>query len=144
MTTFVGWPRHRSLEDTTAFLRFSEQEWETWPAGPYLIATRADGRVIGSTGLAFQTPHEAMTGYVLAKDAWGLGYATEALRAVVGVAATTGVLRLYALCHPEHLLSQRVLEKCGFVRDAASTQQMEFPNLSPGVVQEALCYSKVR
>ena len=141
VTRFLGWPRHRSVRDTETFLQFSAQEWERWPAGPYVIISRTDGRLLGSTGLGFQAPHEAMTGYVLATDAWGKGYATEALTAVIDVTRQTSVTRLFALCHPEHRPSQRVLEKCGFVRDDPSTRQVEFPNLSPGVQQDALCYA---
>jgi ribosomal-protein-alanine N-acetyltransferase len=143
VTRFLGWPRHRSVRDTEAFLRFSAQEWDQWPAGPYLIISRNDGQLLGSTGFGFQTPHEAMTGYVLARDAWGKGFATEALTAIVDVAAQIGVTRLFALCHPEHRPSRRVLEKCGFVRDDMSKPAVEFPNLSPGVRQEALCYALV-
>jgi RimJ/RimL family protein N-acetyltransferase len=141
VTRFVGWPCHRAVDDTEAFLRFSTQEWERWPAGPYLIESRNDGQLLGSTGFGFQTPHEAMTGYVLARDAWGKGFATKALTAMVDVAAQIGVTRLFALCHPEHRASQRVLEKCGFVRDDVSKPTVEFPNLSPHVRQEALCYA---
>ena len=141
VTRFLGWPRHRSLRDTETFLQFSAQEWERWPAGPYLIISRTDGRLLGSTGLGFRAPHEAMTGYVLATDAWGKGYATEALTVVIDVARRTGVTRLFALCHPEHRPSRRVLEKCGFVRDDRSTRQVEFPNLSPGVEHDAFCYA---
>lgn len=141
VTRFLGWPRHRSVQDTEAFLRFSVQEWERWPAGPYLIISRTDGQLLGSTGLGFQSPHEAVTGYVLAKEAWGKGYATEALAAMIQVAARIGVTRLSALCHPAHDPSRRVLEKCGFVRDDTSTWRVEFPNLAPGVQQEALCYA---
>ena len=122
-------------------LAVQPQEWEQWPAGPYLIVSRSDGLLLGSTGFGFQTPHEAMTGYVLARDAWGKGFATEALTAIVDVAAQIGVTRLFALCHPEHRPSRRVLEKCGFVRDDVSKPTVEFPNLSPGVRQEALCYT---
>lgn len=75
-----------------------------------------------------------------AKDAWGQGYATEALGAMVDMARRIGVARLQAFCHPEHRASWRVLEKCGFVRDGSWTQQAEFPNLAPGVLQEVLCY----
>jgi RimJ/RimL family protein N-acetyltransferase len=50
------------------------------------------------------------------------------------------VIRLYALCHPEHRPSRRVLEKCGFVQDDPATRRAEFPNLSPGIEQDALCY----
>ena len=79
--------------------------------------------------------------YALAKDAWGKGFATEALAAVIDVAGRIGVTRLLALCHPEHRPSRRVLEKCGFVREGAWTRQVEFPNLLPGVQQEAVCYT---
>jgi len=140
VTRFLGWPRHRTVEDTEAFLRFSTDEWERWPAGPYLIELRGDGRLLGSTGLGFQTPDQAVTGYVLARDAWGKGYATEALAAMIAVARLTGLAQLYALCHPEHARSRRVLEKCGFVRDDPPTRRTEFPNLAPGVQQDALCY----
>lgn len=140
VTKFLGWPRHQSVADTGAFIQFSFGEWERWPAGPYLIRSRSDGRLLGSTGLAFDGPRKAATGYVLAKDAWGMGYATEALGAIVEIARQVGVARLYALCHPQHRASWRVLEKCGFARDSTSTKLVEFPNLAPGTKQEALCY----
>ena len=109
VTRFLGWPRHRSLAETEAFLRFSHGEWERWPAGPYLIISRTDGQLLGGTGLGFEAK-EAVTGYVLTRDAWGKGYATEALAAVIAIARLTGVTRLHAVCHPEHAPSHRVLE----------------------------------
>lgn len=139
VTRFLGWPRHQTVRDTEAFLESSAQEWRRWPAGPYLITLREGGRLLGSTGLAFQAPNHAVTGYVLAKDSWGKGYATEALVGVIDVAARIGVTRFSALCHPDHRPSRRVLEKCGFVRDT-SAPQVEFPNLAPGVKQAAMCY----
>jgi ribosomal-protein-alanine N-acetyltransferase len=141
VTRFLGWPRHRSVRDTEAFLEFSAHEWERWPAGPYLIMSRTDGRLLGSTGLGFQTANAAVTGYVLARDAWGKGYATEALAAMIEVAGRVGVTRLSALCHPDHDPSRHVLEKCGFVRDDTTKRQVEFPNLLPGCQQNALCYT---
>ena len=141
VTRFLGWPRHQTIRDTEAFLQFSAAEWERWPAGPYLITSRAEGTLIGGTGFGFSAPREAVTGYVLAKDEWGLGYATEALTAVVDVATRIDVARLRALCHPDHRPSRRVLEKCGFVRDDPATQQVAFPNWAPGVQHDALCYA---
>ena len=132
--------RYLQASGKEGFLHFSAQQWEQWPAGPYLILARSDGWLLGSTGLGFQTPHEAMTGYVLAKDAWGHGYATEALTAMINVAPRIAVSHLYALCHPEHRPSWRVLEKCGFTHDDTATRRTEFPNLDPGVQQDALCY----
>ena len=141
VTRFLGWPCHQSVSDTEAFLRFSAEEWDRWPAGPYLIVSRANGQVLGGTGFGFQTPDEAMTGYVLTRSAWGNGFATEALSAIVELSPRIGARRLFALCHPDHGPSRRVLEKCGFVREDESKPMVEFPNLSPGVRQQALCYS---
>ena len=142
VTRYLGWPRHRTIADTEAFLAFSAVQWEREGAGPYLIWARADGRLLGSTGLGLEPHRQAITGYVLAADAWGQGYATEALAAVVDVAADIGVMRLYALCHPQHRASWRVLEKCRFERDAAWNQKVEFPNLAGGTAQDALCYRR--
>lgn len=143
VTLYLGWPTHRSLADTEAFLGFSTSQWARDGMGPYLIRLRENGRLIGSTGLGLEDAGEekrAVTGYVLAKDAWGLGYATEALGAMVGVARTIGISKLFALCHPEHERSVRVLEKCAFELDRACNRQIVFPNLAPGVLQDVLCY----
>ena len=143
VTRYLGWPRHRSIADTRLFLEFSDTEWQRWPAGPYVVLSRGDGSLVGGTGLGFETPRRANTGYVLAKDAWGRGYAAEALRAMIDVARATGVRRLYALCHPEHRASFHVLEKCGFDREGVLRAYSEFPNLAPGQPGDALCYALV-
>ena len=67
VTKFMGWPRHQSIADTEAFLTFCAEEWERWPAGPYLIWSRGDGRLLGGTGFGFETADHAVTGYVLAE-----------------------------------------------------------------------------
>ena len=90
--------------------------------GVYLIESRESGALLGSTGLLFGAPYRAMTGYVLAKDAWGRSYATEALRTMVETAGPLGVRRLYALCHHEHRASARVLENAGFPSKDASAR----------------------
>jgi ribosomal-protein-alanine N-acetyltransferase len=115
---FVSWPRHQTVEATRTFLEFS-------------------------TGLSFETPSRAATGYVFAKEEWGNGYATEALRAITQVARDCGVVRLYALCHVEHGPSWRVLEKCGFVREGVLHRYSDFPNLTPGEACDVACYALI-
>jgi ribosomal-protein-alanine N-acetyltransferase len=99
--------------------------------------------LLGSTGFGFETSYRAVTGYVLARDAWGKGYATEALNAIVDVASWIHVVRLYALCHPEHRASWRVLEKCRFTREGTLRRYAEFPNLSPGELSDVFCYARI-
>jgi RimJ/RimL family protein N-acetyltransferase len=139
----LGWPRHQSIEQTKAFLAFSEVEWNRWPAGPFLIERQGDRKLLGGTGLAFETPTVAAAGYVLARDVWRHGYATEALAAVVGLARELGVQRLYALCHPDHAASIRVLEKCGFVLEDRLAAYLDFPNLGSGQRENCLRYLQV-
>jgi [ribosomal protein S5]-alanine N-acetyltransferase len=140
VTKFLSWPRHVSIEQTLAFLEYSDREWDRWPAGPYLIEDLKDARLLGSTGFAFDSPQRAMNGYVLAKDSWGFGYATEALRAIVQLAETLRIAELFALCHPDHSASYRVLEKCGFVRQRELVPAAQFPNLAGGSRARALHY----
>ena len=142
VTRFVGWPRHESVADTRAFLEFSDVEWERSPAGPYVIESRAGGPLLGGTGLEFETPYRAVTGYVLAKDSWGQGFATEALQTMVDLAARLAVVRLYALCHTGHRASWRVLEKCAFTREGTLQRHSEFPNLVEPRPSDVFCYSR--
>jgi RimJ/RimL family protein N-acetyltransferase len=142
VTRYLGWPRHEALEQTLAFLSFSDAEWDNWPAGPYLIESRKSGALLGGTGFGFQSATEAATGYVLARDAWGRGYATEALQALTVFAGAIGLRRMHALCHAEHVASQRVLEKCGFLLDSGPQHEADFPNLERTARRDALSYSR--
>jgi ribosomal-protein-alanine N-acetyltransferase len=143
VTRYLSWPTHRSMADTLAFLAMSDEEWRRWPAGPYLVLTRDNGKgvsLVGSTGLFYKSPTRAVTGYVFATDAWGLGYATEALQAMVKVAEQTGVERVEAICHAEHTPSAHVLEKCGFTREEVRREHFVFPNLKPQKKSDVFSY----
>jgi len=130
VTRYLGWPTHQVVAETLAFIAFSDAEWERWPAGPFLVFLRSDGRLVGSTGLGFESQHRASTGYVLARDAWGQGYATEIARVMIELAAALGVERLQAICHHEHAASRRVLERAGFAYEGVLAAHTVFPNLS--------------
>ncbi len=143
VTRYMSFPTHRSADDARAFIAFSDGQWQRWPAGPCLIESRADGRLLGGTGLTFETPQRAMTGYILARDSWGRGYATEALRAMVALASKLGVRRLYAHCHTDHRASAHVLEKCGFEREGILRAHSVFPNLVPDEPLDVLCYARL-
>ena len=142
VTRLLSWPTHQSIDDTRVFLAFSESEWQRWPAGPFLIESRSSHQLLGSTGFAFESPTEAATGYVLAKDAWGRGYATEALSAIVSLSPLLGLRRLYALCHPEHSASAHVLEKCGFQCETLVHHPAAFPNLASDQHHRCLLFSR--
>lgn len=144
VTRWMGWPRHLSVADTEGFIRWSDQVWGAAPAGPYLIEEREGGRLLGSTGLDLETPWRAATGYVLARDAWGRGYATEAVLAMVSLAEALQLPRLYAICHVSHRASAHVLEKGGFSREGVLRRYIVFPNLGEAGPSDVECWARVR
>ncbi|WP_225009060.1 GNAT family N-acetyltransferase [Novosphingobium percolationis] len=73
-------------------------------------------RLIGSVGLTHaEDADEVELGFWIARSQWGRGYATEAVRAVLGLAATIGHRRLVASHFVDNPASGRVLEKAGFI-----------------------------
>lgn len=68
------------------------------------------GEPIGKTG-AWKLPE---VGYLLSRDRWGHGYATEALRAFIDHRRTVGSTELRADADPRNTASRRLLERLGF------------------------------
>lgn len=142
VTRYLGWSRHTSLEQTRAFLAFSDAAWQQWPGGPYIVESRATRALLGGAGFAFEAPDRAEVGYVFAQDAWGCGYSTETLQALIVVSENVGMLNLHARCHPDHQASVRVLEKCGFTLEGRLRRPSAFPNLGGTQPMDVLCYTR--
>jgi ribosomal-protein-alanine N-acetyltransferase len=87
--------------------------------GNFVIVEQSSGEAVGTIGF-FGPPAETgtvMLGYGLVEPARGHGYATEALRALVGYAARQpAVKRVVADTDKDNVPSQRVLEKAGFTK----------------------------
>jgi len=81
----------------------------------YQVRTRADGLAIGGLGF-FGPPGDGRVelGYGLVPSARGRGYATEALRAAVDLAARYGARTIAADTEESNAASQNVLRKAGF------------------------------
>lgn len=96
-------------------LESRDQPMEIWA-----IALKETDVLIGRAGL--YPPDEAAWGdkeidYLIAREHWGQGYATEAAGELVRVCfAARGYQQLIALTHRENFASIRVLEKTGFQR----------------------------
>lgn len=95
--------------------------------GHLILASHASCPGPGSSGFGFHTADKAELGYILSGLAWGQGFATETVNALVTVAASFGLLELDAHVHPANAASIRVLQKCGLTPDGAPIQA-RFPN----------------
>ena len=105
----VPWPY---TEDDARSLATAPQDW----ALPHFLVTLpgADGaRIVGCAGLS-RNDDEIELGYWIGREHWGQGYATEAARAVLGLARALGHRRLAAHHFIDNPASGRVLAKIGF------------------------------
>ena len=81
--------------------------------GPWFMVRRDDGAVVGEIG-ATVDGSTAQVGYTVVEPSWGQGYATEALRALLGhLLADPGIDRVVAETLEGHAASRRVMEKAG-------------------------------
>ncbi|GGL32498.1 N-acetyltransferase [Planomonospora parontospora subsp. antibiotica] len=89
------------------------------------IIERDSGLVVGSIGLFWPPDDGALEiGYGIVPSRRGLGYASEAARALTGFALTApGVHMVYADVELSNPPSIRVLEKAGFQRSHTDTEQ---------------------
>jgi [ribosomal protein S5]-alanine N-acetyltransferase len=61
--------------------------------------------------------HRAEVGFMLGREAWGRGYALEAMQAVLAYAAASGLRRLLARSHLGNRRSDALLARLGFVEE---------------------------
>lgn len=111
----ADYPFEGDLAAIGSLLRATEQNGEQRPFGYYQIRRQSDGLAIG--GVGFKGPPDGGVveiGYGLAPSARGHGYATEALRTLVRIAAGLGVTTIRADTDLDNVASQRTLEHAGF------------------------------
>ena len=93
--------------------------------GPVAIKVRTTGEIIGLCGFyGTDAPQEAEIFYGFAQSAWGLGYATEAGRALVAAGfKQMGFTQIIANMNIENVRSLRVLEKIGLTFSHVTTTE---------------------
>ncbi|HUD31098.1 MAG TPA: GNAT family N-acetyltransferase [Novosphingobium sp.] len=107
----VPWPY--TGEDARRFIAMPQDH--LLPRFLITVPSAAGARLVGGCGLSL-LDGEANLGYWIAPGEWGRGFATEAARAVLGLAHALGHRRIVASHYIENAASGRVLEKVGFRR----------------------------
>jgi [ribosomal protein S5]-alanine N-acetyltransferase len=102
--------------DRAEIMRWVAEHPGEWLAGSaYRFAVVRDGRFIGLADIAGVSRGEGSLGYWLDKAVWGLGYATEAARALVAFAFDDlNLSQLRAAHASDNVASASVLRKLGF------------------------------
>jgi [ribosomal protein S5]-alanine N-acetyltransferase len=112
----------RGIEDAAEYLR------ALFPT-PQSLAFHiiSDGRIVGIVKAAV-VGHRAQVGYVVHQPHWGKGLATEAVRKLTELLeGSPGISRIWATCALDNPGSIRVLEKCGFQREAILRNWVIYP-----------------
>ena len=95
--------------------RFSPDGDEAWLN--WAVRRVSDGIYVGKVDACVDAANVATNvGYLFFPEAWGRGYATEAVRGIVEHFARLGIRELRALVTSGNDASSRVLIKAGFVR----------------------------
>jgi len=108
---------------------------------PWFKAICLDKKVIGSITLdKGKGAHscKAELGYVIARQYWGNGWATQAIKLAIETSfEDLDIERIEAYIDPANIGSQRVLEKNGFSREALLKKYI----IQKGVVKDRFLYS---
>jgi len=112
-----GFPSPYTLEDAECFIKMAADR-----TANLFLAIEVDGEAVGGIGIHRLDDirrRSAEIGYWLSESCWGRGIATDAVRSLVPVAFEAfDIVRLEAGIFSNNPSSMRVLEKCGFVREA--------------------------
>lgn len=110
--------------------------------GALSITLRDGGAVIGDVSLRVEADdHRAEIGFILGREHWGAGYATEAAGAMTRCALTDlGLNRVYGLVYVSNTPSIRVFEKLGYTREARLRENA----LHDGVFEDDLLFAMLR
>lgn len=118
--------------DAAAFLAIERPA--LLPSFVLALRTRGAPRLVGMCGIGEAPEGGVELGYWIARPYWGLGFATEAARAVVAIARATGIADIHAGHFTDNVASGRVLAKAGF----RPTGRVE-PRFSKGRGAQADC-----
>ena len=118
---YVLWEPHRSLSDTRAYIRYIRSLYRHGMPSSWAVVHRPSSSVIGSIGFMGYSPvhHAAEIGYSFSREYWNLGYATQALSAVIRTAfrSLPDLNRIEAQHDIRNPASGRVMEKCGMKKE---------------------------
>ena len=111
----------------------------------YAVVLADTGKVIGNIYCGDRDFDAKKVGYIINRDYRRMGYAAEALSAVIGHAFRQGTHRVFAECDPRNTASWKLLEKVGMRREAHFRQNLWFRKDADGtpVWKDTYVYAKL-
>lgn len=114
---YIGSGSTRTKNQTEVAILWMRDQHHQFGFGLWIATLKSDQQIIGRCGLIQQEidgQFEVEVAYLLGKEFWGKGYATEAAMEIRNHAFTNGnISRLISLINPDNSSSARVAEKIG-------------------------------
>ncbi|MDR1939664.1 MAG: GNAT family N-acetyltransferase [Clostridiales bacterium] len=113
---YMSFDRHTSIYDAINFLSMMRARYAGRLSYDYAIALKEQNKMIGGGGVfdASKLPHLCDIGYIINKKYHGMGYAAEAMGAVISLMFEgLGVHKIQGRHFAENLRSGRVMQKLG-------------------------------
>ena len=108
-------PSSPAMERVQRIIEKQLAHWGEHNLGWWAVVPHGQSELIGWNGLQYlPETDEVEVGYLLSKQFWGRGYATEGAKASIQFGfANFNFGEIIGLTHPENIASQNVLKKCG-------------------------------
>jgi RimJ/RimL family protein N-acetyltransferase len=104
-----------NLEQVAQKIEMNQNLFKTHGFCDFIMEDAQTKQFLGRAGFG-PLDDDVEMGYLLLKEFWGLGYASEALNGLIKWGfENLSYERLIALAPLDHLASQKVIEKCGMV-----------------------------
>ena len=125
---FIGLGETSTFDESRAHVEWMQRAWSKDGFGAFIVVRGADAATLGHVGLFAWDPTtwrpgirsdigddaEIELGWMLSRDAWGYGYASEAAAAARDWALSELLpRRLISLIHPQNDRSTRLATKIG-------------------------------
>lgn len=139
---YIPRPLVTNYDEALAHIKMMEDKIETNEGINWAITIKGDDKMLGVIGHYRIKPehYRAEVGYMILPEYHGKGITTEAVQCVVDYGFNTMQLHsIEGVIDPENEASQRVLQKCGFVKEA-HFKENEFYD---GKFIDAVVYSKL-
>ena len=101
-------------------------EWRIGTDEMIAVELNETHKMIGNVYMGNREFDAKEIGYVFNRKYWGHGYAAESCKALIELAFSNGIHRIYAECDPCNRRSWKLLEALGFQREAQFRKNVYF------------------
>ena len=127
---YMDWPLESNIRKIEERILEKILKWENQSAFSWSIVKRDKDKVIGTISI-FPEKEKVELGFVINRNYWNKGYATECAKGILKVLSSIPeVTSVWATCDCKNIQSSKVLDKIGMEKDKILRDYCIRPNIS--------------